>query len=53
MYITKLADKIILLENGNLIEEGSFEELINMKKNSILCIKYNQTVILCLLSKQR
>ncbi len=32
MYITKLADKIILLENGNLIEEGSFEELINMKK---------------------
>lgn len=32
MYITKLADKIILLENGNLIEEGSFEELIKMKK---------------------
>lgn len=32
MYITKIADKIILLENGNLIEEGSFEELINMKK---------------------
>lgn len=32
MYITKLADKIILLENGNLIEEGSFEELIGIKK---------------------
>jgi ABC-type multidrug transport system, ATPase and permease components len=32
MYITKLADKIILLENGNLIEEGSFEELIKVKK---------------------
>lgn len=32
MYITKLADKIILLENGNLIEEGSFEELIRVKK---------------------
>ena len=32
MYITKLADKIILLENGNLIEEGSFEELIKIKK---------------------
>lgn len=32
MYITKLADKIILLENGNLIEEGSFEELIKLKK---------------------
>ena len=32
MYITKLADKIILLENGNLIEEGGFEELIKMKK---------------------
>ena len=32
MYITKLADKIILLENGNLIEEGSFEGLIKVKK---------------------
>lgn len=32
MYITKLADKIILLENGNLIEEGSFEELIKLQK---------------------
>ncbi len=32
MYITKLADKIILLENGNLIEEGSFEELIRIRK---------------------
>lgn len=32
MYITKLADKIILLENGSLIEEGSFEELIRIKK---------------------
>ena len=31
-FATKLADKIILLENGNLIEEGSFEELIKMKK---------------------
>ncbi|MDY6361079.1 ABC transporter ATP-binding protein [Roseburia sp. TF10-5] len=32
MYITKLADKIILLDKGALIEEGSFEELINLKK---------------------
>lgn len=32
MYITKLADKIILLENGKLIEEGGFEELIKVKK---------------------
>lgn len=32
MYITKLADKIILLEDGNLIEEGSFEELIKLKQ---------------------
>ncbi|QYE99749.1 ABC transporter ATP-binding protein [Paraclostridium sordellii] len=32
MYITKLADKIILLDKGNLIEEGSFEELIKLKK---------------------
>lgn len=32
MYITKLADKIILLEKGDLIEEGSFEELIKLKK---------------------
>jgi ATP-binding cassette subfamily B protein len=32
MYITKLSDKIILLEKGNLIEEGSFEELIKLKK---------------------
>lgn len=32
MYITKLSNKIILLENGNLIEEGSFEELIKLKK---------------------
>ena len=32
MYITKLADKIILLQEGNLIEEGSFEELIKQKK---------------------
>lgn len=32
MYITKLADRIILLENGSLIEEGSFEELIKIKK---------------------
>jgi len=31
MYITKLADKIILLNNGELIEEGSFEELIQLK----------------------
>ena len=32
MYITKLADKIILLDKGNLIEEGSFDELIKLKK---------------------
>lgn len=32
MYITKLADKIILLDKGKLIEEGSFEELIKLKK---------------------
>lgn len=32
MYITKLADKIILLENGGLVEEGSFEDLIKLKK---------------------
>lgn len=32
MYITKLADKIILLNNGEIVEEGSFEELIQLKK---------------------
>ena len=32
MYITKLADKIILLNNGQVIEQGSFEELIKLKK---------------------
>lgn len=32
MYITKLADKIILLEKGGIIEEGGFEELIKLKK---------------------
>lgn len=32
MYITKLADKIIVLEKGKLIEEGSFGELIEQKK---------------------
>jgi ATP-binding cassette subfamily B protein len=32
MYITKLADKIILLDKGKLIEQGSFEELIKLKK---------------------
>ena len=32
MYITKLADKIILLENGEFVEEGSFEDLIKLKK---------------------
>lgn len=32
MYITKLADKIILLDKGMIIEEGSFEELIELKK---------------------
>lgn len=36
MYITKLADKIILLDKGALIEEGSFEELINLKKELAL-----------------
>ena len=35
MYITKLADKIILLDKGQLIEEGSFEELIKLK-NGVL-----------------
>ena len=37
MYITKLADKIILLDKGALIEEGSFEELINLKKEFCNC----------------
>lgn len=32
MYFTKLASKIILLNKGKLIEEGSFEELIKLKK---------------------
>lgn len=32
MYITKLANKIILLSNGELIEQGSFEELIKLQK---------------------
>lgn len=32
MYITKLADKIILLDKGILIEEGSFEELIRLER---------------------
>lgn len=32
MYITKLADKIILLDKGKLKEEGGFEELIKLKK---------------------
>lgn len=32
MYITKLADKIILLNKGALIEEGGFEELIKLEK---------------------
>lgn len=32
MYITKLADKIILLDKGRLIEEGSFEELIRLER---------------------
>lgn len=32
MYITKLADKIILLDKGELIEKGGFEELIKSKK---------------------
>lgn len=32
MYITKLADKIILLDKGELVEEGSFEQLIDLKK---------------------
>lgn len=32
MYITKLADKIILLNKGVLIEEGGFEELIKLEK---------------------
>lgn len=55
MYITKLADKIILLENGNLIEEGSFEELINMKKEFYSMYKiqsdsYSMSVELLLIS---
>lgn len=32
MYITKLADKIILLDKGEIMEQGSFEELIKLKK---------------------
>lgn len=32
MYTTKLADKIILLDKGELREEGSFEELIRLKR---------------------
>ena len=32
MYITKLASKIILLDKGELKEEGSFDELIKLKK---------------------
>ena len=32
MYITKMADKIILLEKGAVIEDGSFEELIKLQK---------------------
>ena len=32
MYITKLAQKIILLDKGQVIEQGSFEELIKLKK---------------------
>ena len=32
MYITKLADKIILLDKGQVIEEGGFEELIEKKE---------------------
>ncbi|NSQ70885.1 ABC transporter ATP-binding protein [Enterococcus faecalis] len=32
MYITKIADKVILLNNGKIVEEGSFEELIQLRK---------------------
>lgn len=32
MYITRLADKILLLDKGQLIEEGGFEELIERKE---------------------
>lgn len=32
MYITKLANKIILLDKGKIVEEGSFENLIKLKK---------------------
>ena len=31
MYITKLADKIIVLDEGNIIEDGNFQELIKLK----------------------
>ena len=31
MYVTKLADKIIVLKNGQLVEEGSFDNLIKFK----------------------
>lgn len=31
MYITKLADKIIVLDDGNIIEDGNFQELIKLK----------------------
>lgn len=30
MYITKLADKIIVLDDGKIIEEGNFQELIKV-----------------------
>lgn len=51
MYITKLADKIILLDKGRLMEEGSFEELINLKKSSTICINFKLTVTLYQLTK--
>lgn len=31
MYITKLADKIIVLEDGEIVEEGNFQELIKLE----------------------
>ena len=41
MYITKLSDKIILLDKGQVIEEGGFEELIEKKEEFYKMYKIN------------
>ena len=33
MYSAKFADQIIMLENGRVIEQGTYNQLINNKKN--------------------